>query len=887
MPLSPDASLSDVPGLPVRVIKALAKEQVLTVADVLNWLPFRHEDRRRMDGASFDVSETAACYQVQVVKTGNKYFGGRRGAGLFEAQVEPVGGAAMGGLLTLRWWNMSFMSRSIAEGQRLIIYGKVKEFKGRLLMDHPEYEVLGDDEETAAIHSGRITPVYRLKAGVTQKNLRTAAWHVMQVLGDEFTPDLLPTPSAQGEFAGWTRARALKAVHFAESMESLEKARRYLALEEFYSYQLRVVRRRRAVLESGGHAHVAGNLARDFEAALPFAMTGAQKRSLGEIQKDMASPAPMNRLLHGDVGSGKTVVAFAAMLGAVESGKQAALMAPTQILAEQHFINARKWLEPLGLTVALRTGNRSEAGGMELWSARVPRAVSRVPRETVPNATKDVSYTKRRLPHFERPWGKYFITFSTAARRELPPEARTKILEAVTHFHGSRYHLYAACVMPDHVHLLLEPGIKEQHPETGDPVFHSLKDLMHSIKSFSSKEIIKGGWPDNHVWEKESFDRLIRSEKELQETYLYIAANPREGGAASQAKDYPWIWPAGDGALRDAELSTRDACAPTIQSAEIIIGTHALLHDESLVQNLGLVVIDEQHKFGVAQRARLIQKGNTPDVLVMTATPIPRTLTLTVYGDLDVSTIDERPKERGKIITKVRPASKLKEAGKFLAEQLEEGRQGYLVYPLIEESEKLDATAAKKGHEEWSKLLPHFQVGLLHGKLNAEEKDQVMRDFRSGKTEVLVSTTVVEVGVDVPNATVMFIHNAERFGLAQLHQLRGRIGRGEHTSYCVLFVKDKDEEAKARLAIMEETTDGFRISEEDLKRRGPGDILGKSQSGQAPLRFAELLADTRLVRLARQLAEKTLDEDPQMRAPRLAALRTFVFQEDTPQAMMQ
>lgn len=616
----------------------------------------------------------------------------------------------MGGLLTLRWWNMPFMSRSIAEGQKLIIYGKVKEFKGRLLMDHPEYEVLGDDEETAAIHSGRITPVYRLKAGVTQKNLRTAAWHVVQALGDEFAADLLPVPSAQGEFAGWTRARALKAVHFTDSLESLEKARRYLALEEFYGYQLRVVRRRRAVLESGGHAHVAGNLAREFEAALPFAMTGAQKRSLSEIQKDMASPAPMNRLLHGDVGSGKTVVAFAAMLGAVESGKQAALMAPTQILAEQHFINARKWLEPLGLTVALRTGNRNEAGGMELWSARSSRA--------------------------------------------------------------------------------------------------------------------------------------------------------------------------------GARISNADAGTST-EKAEVIIGTHALLHDESLVKNLGLVVIDEQHKFGVAQRARLIQKGNTPDVLVMTATPIPRTLTLTVYGDLDVSTIDERPKERGKIITKVRPASKLKEAGKFLAEQLEEGRQGYLVYPLIEESEKLDATAAKKGHEEWSKLLPHFQVGLLHGKLSAEEKDQVMRDFRSGKTEVLVSTTVVEVGVDVPNATVMFIHNAERFGLAQLHQLRGRIGRGEHTSYCVLFVKDKDEEAKARLAIMEETTDGFRISEEDLKRRGPGDILGKSQSGQAPLRFAELLADTRLVRLARQLAEKTLDEDPQMRAPRLASLRAFVFQEDTPQAMMQ
>ncbi|MEN3942102.1 ATP-dependent DNA helicase RecG [Prosthecobacter sp. SYSU 5D2] len=695
MPTALDALLSDVPGMPAKIVKALAKEQVMTVGEIVAWLPFRHEDRRHMEGASFQVSEIPACYRVQVTKTGNKYFGARRGAGLFEAQVEPMGGAAMGGLLTLRWWNMPFMSRAIAEGQELIIYGKVKEFKGRLLMDHPEYEVLGDEEETVKIHSGRITPVYRLKAGVTQKTLRTAAWHVLQSLGNAFTQDLLPVPSPKGEFAGWTRARAVKAVHFAETMEDLEKARRYLALEEFYGYQLRVVRRRRAVLEAGGHAHVAGPLAREFAESLPFEMTGAQKRSLEEIQRDMASNAPMNRLLHGDVGSGKTVVAFAAMLGAVESGKQAALMAPTQILAEQHFQTARKWLEPLGLNVALRTGTRAEEGGVELFN-----------------------------------------------------------------------------------------------------------------KKTSSKN-------------------------------------------------------------------------------DILIGTHALLHDENLVRNLGLVVIDEQHKFGVAQRARLIQKGNTPDVLVMTATPIPRTLTLTVYGDLDVSTLDERPKERGKIITKVRPATKQAEAAKFLLEQLEAGRQGYLVYPLIEESEKLDATAAKKGHEVWAKLLPHFQVGLLHGKLSAEEKDAVMREFRAGKLDALVSTTVIEVGVDVPNATVMYIHHAERYGLAQLHQLRGRIGRGTHTSYCVLFVKDKDEEAKSRLAIMEETTDGFRISEEDLKRRGPGDVMGKAQSGQAPLKFAELLADTRLVRLARQLAEKTLDEDPLLMAPRLAEVRGFVFQEDEPGAMRQ
>lgn len=688
MSLTLESPLNTVPELTSRMVKTLEKEGLTKVADVISWLPFRHEDRTRDENVSFQVSDIPVCHRVLVIKTGNKFFG-RRGSGMFEASVEPSGGAGMGQLLTLRWWGMAFMSRVIAEGQKLIVYGKIKEFKGKLSMDHPEYEIL-DDDETATIHSGRITPVYRLKAGITQKTLRTAAWHIVQALGDDFTQDVLPKPSEQGEFSGWNRARALKAVHFAEGLESLEKARRYLALEEFYGYQLRVVRRRRAVLESGGHAHVAGTLARDFEAALPFEMTGAQKRSLIEIQQDMASRAPMNRLLHGDVGSGKTVVAFAAMLGAVESGKQAALMAPTQILADQHYQTARKWLEPLGLRVALRTGSRNE------------------------------------------------------------------------------------------------------------------------------------------------------------------------------------------------ESTTRGA-----GNCEIVIGTHALLHDAELVKNLGLVVIDEQHKFGVAQRAKLIQKGNTPDVLVMTATPIPRTLTLTIYGDLDVSTIDERPKERGKIITKVRPASKQAEAAKFLLEQLEEGRQAYLVYPLIEESEKLDVTAAKKGHEQWSKLLPNFSVGLLHGKLDAEEKDQVMRDFRSGKHEVLVSTTVIEVGVDVPNASVMYIHHAERYGLAQLHQLRGRIGRGEHTSYCVLFVADKDEEAKSRLAIMEETTDGFRISEEDLKRRGPGDVLGKAQSGQAPLKFAELLADTRLVRLARQLAEKTLDEDPLLKATRFADIRAFIFQEDIPQAMMQ
>ena len=690
--------LREVPGVVAKQAKTLEKEGLTTQADVLAEFPFRHEDRRRMEGRTFQPSETPSCHHVVVIKTGVRFFGQRRGGGNFEAAVQHAEGNPLGQQLTLRWWNMPFMARVIAEGQELIIHGKIKDFKGRLSIDHPEYEVLrgGDDDEAVTIHAGRITPVYRLRGGLTQKALRATAWHVLQALPETFLPDLLPKPKDDGEFACWNRSRAIREAHFATSPDTLEVARRYLALEEFYLYQLRVVKRRREVLASGGRAlRGDGALVRRFLDQLPFTLTEAQARCVAEIKNDMASAAPMNRLLHGDVGSGKTVVAFASMLVAVEAGAQAALMAPTQILAEQHARNARKWLEPMGIRVALLTGSiKDDGSGMELFQG---------------------------------------------------------------------------------------------HP---------------------------------------------------------------------------------------GELP------------QILIGTHALLHDDSLVHDLGLIVIDEQHKFGVAQRARLIQQGCTPDVLVMTATPIPRTLTLTIYGDLDVSTIDQRPHQGVKIITKVRSKKKIDEAAKFLQEQIDAGRQGYLVYPLIEESDKLDASAATKGHKDWSKLLKPRKVGLLHGRLNAEEKDEVMKPFREGDLDALVSTTVIEVGVDVPNATVMFIHDAGRFGLAQLHQLRGRIGRGAHTSYCVLFIDEKDEEAKERLAIMEETSDGFRIAEEDLRRRGPGNVLGHAQSGQAPLRFAELLADTRLVRLARQLAERTLDDDPTL--DKHPALRPFAFEgKPVPKEMMQ
>ncbi len=683
-------ALTSVPGLPAHAVRSLAKEGVSTVADVVWHYPFRHEDRRRMQALAFQASEVPACHHVVITKCATKFFG--RGKGTFEASVEHAGGL-LGQQLTLRWWSMPWLSKSLAEGMELIVYGVIKDFKGKLSIVHPEYEVIkGGEDDESTIHTGRITPVYRLRGGMTQKALRVAAWHVFAHLSDDFTEDLLPKPSAEGEFAGMSRARALREAHFPSSMELLEQARRYLALEEFFGFQLRVVQRRRKMLHADGRRQKGtGDLLRDFFAELPFQLTDAQKRCLDEIHHDMASPVPMNRLLHGDVGSGKTVVAIAAMLRAVESGAQAVLMAPTQILAEQHFQNARRWLEPLGLNVSLRTGSKREDGGIELLS---------------------------------------------------------------------------------------KTALKER--------------------------------------------------------------------------------------------------------ADIVIGTHALLYDDTLLANTGLIVIDEQHKFGVAQRAKLIRKTATPDVLVMTATPIPRTLTLTVYGGLDVSTIDQRPRDGVKIVTKVRPKSKQKEAAKFLRDQIEEGRQGFIVYPLIEESEKIAAGAAVKGHDEWTQMLAPLEVGLLHGRMSAEEKEDVMKRFRAHKLDALVSTTVIEVGIDVPNATVMFIHDAGRFGLAQLHQLRGRIGRGAHTSYCVLFVDDKDEENKQRLAIMEATNDGFEIAEEDLRRRGPGDILGHAQSGDAPLRFGELLADTRLVRLARQLAEKTLDDDPTLLR---AALAPFRDDAATPELM--
>jgi ATP-dependent DNA helicase RecG len=440
--------------------------------------------------------------------------------------------------------------------------------------------------------------------------------------------------------------------------------------------------------------------------------------------------------------------------------------------------------------------------------------------------------------------------------------------------------------MPDHVHLLIEPMI-EREGQNGKAVFFSLSKILHSIKSFTATRINKIDNLRAAVWESESFDRVIRSESDLQEKFAYITRNPWESGVVQPGTDYYWLWYPGvdleDFAASCREQQAGSLCSPSgrVSSDEpnVIIGTHALLYESVSFSNLGLVVIDEQHKFGVAQRARLTAREPAPDALVMTATPIPRTLTMTVYGDLDVSIIDEMPRNRGKIITAARDESKLGEVLAFMRKQLEAGRQAYIIYPLIDESEKLDVKAAAAEFELWRERLHPFRCELLHGRIPALEKQEIMERFRRGDTQALISTTVIEVGVDVPNAAVMLIENAERFGLAQMHQLRGRIGRGEHKSYCILLSSDKSPETEAKLAVLEKTSNGFEVAEADWEMRGPGDLLGTAQSGLPGLKIGNLKRDAHLMRKARAVAMSIFEADPRLETSENQRFRGLIVEQ--------
>src|SRR5437868_1920180 len=471
-------------------------------------------------------------------------------------------------------------------------------------------------------------------------------------------------------------------------------------------------------------------------------------------------------------------------------------------------------------------------------------------------------------------------------RRLLSSESRTIALNAFMHFHNEHYELVAVCVMPDHVHLLIQPWPK-QIGNGEKVVFWSLNELLKSAKSFSAHQINKVEGTTGSVWEKERFDRYVRSDRDLEEKFQYIVRNPWDAKIARPGEGYPWVWTQDAAAKkspsrRDDATNTRDACATRINadfSTHILVGTHALLYESVLFSNLGLVVIDEQHKFGVAQRARLTAATPAPDVLVMTATPIPRTLTMTIYGDLDVSIIDEMPCNRGKIVTAVREEAKLPEVLTFLRAQLEMGRQLYVVYPLIDESEKLDVKAAAAEYDVWRERLRPFRCELLHGRIPAPQKQQIMKRFRRGETNVLISTTVLEVGVDVSNASVMVVENAERFGLAQLHQLRGRIGRGEHKSYCILLTSSQAKEIPAKLTVLEKTLNGFEVAEADWELRGPGDLLGTAQSGLPALKIGDLKTVVQLMQRARAAARSIFRTDPRLERPENQRFRPLTVEQ--------
>ena len=669
-PLRWDSPLAALPRLTPARLRALHGAGLQTVHDLIRHYPRRHEDRRKFPAFPTEATPEPLCLRGTVQSVRSTYFGRRS---QFTLVLAEKSGRVPATTVQCRWFNLRYLSKILQAGQDLVIHGRPRALKkGGLVFDHPDFEVLESDApDSALIHLNRITPVHPSIGIWSPRALRRLIFETLGQLSGEDVPQLWPADR------NLTTTAALRAIHFPESEDEFESARTHLAREELFEMQCVLARQR--ARQTGGRAPVIprqSKLLARFLKALPFELTAAQKRVLTHIFDDLATGYPMNRLLHGDVGSGKTVVAATAMLGAIAAGHSAALMAPTQVLAHQHYDNFRKLFEPLGVPVVLRTAARQEKSG---------------------------------------------------------------------------------------------------------------------------------------------------------------TAGPR-----------------------------------------IVIGTHALLFAPQTVGHPALVVIDEQHKFGVRQRAKLSAQKPHPHVLVMSATPIPRTLALTLYGDLDLSLLDEMPPGRLPIRTLVRAPEKLDEAAAFLRQKLDEGRQAYLVYPVIEEGVRTGLKAATAEYARWSERLAPHSCALLHGRLKADEKDVIMASFRAGETRVLVSTTVIEVGIDVANATVLLVENAERFGLAQLHQLRGRVGRGADQSWCILLAGEEAGDKIERLKILEEASDGFSIAEADLELRGPGDLLGTAQTGLPPVRLAKLPRDLPLLEEARSAAQKLMAHDPELAAhPALRARLGF------------
>lgn len=670
--------------IPVRYVKGIgpARAEILkrlgieTVEDLLYHFPRRYEDRSK-----FKPISQVKVGEYETVKGEILTLGGHRtgkGKSIFKLALGDETG-----VIYAVWFNQPYMKNWFKSGDKVILYGKIERYKD-IQITSPEFEIIREEKEET-IHTGRIVPIYPLTGGLSSRGLRFMMKNALNKYLDGIGETLSVETRARNKLSDLRQA--IWNMHFPDTAALRQAAYERIVFDEFFILQLALALRRAKIKEAdGGIAHKAGGeLIESFKTLVPFKLTDAQKKAIEDIEKDMASSKPMNRLLEGDVGSGKTIVAAYALVLTVQNGYQGALMAPTEILARQHCNNLNGLLRPLGINIVL---------------------------------------------------------------------------------------------------------------------------LTNAVAGESREE----------------------------------ASRMMEDGTAN-----------------------------------IIVGTHALIQEDVKFKNLGLVVIDEQHKFGVDQRQGLKDKGLNPDVLFMTATPIPRTLAMTLYGDLDLSILDQMPE--GRIPPKAYWVGEEKRQGiyKFIAQEVSAGRQAFIVYPVIEKGRREDLKAATEMFAKFrDEVFPRFEIGLIHGRLDDSEKERVMSDFKAGKARILVSTTIIEVGIDNPNVSLMLIENPERFGLSQLHQLRGRIGRGNQRSYCILLSGTQSDQAKKRLKALISTTSGFNIAEEDLQLRGPGEFFGIRQHGLPELRYANLVFDVKQLEAARKEAFELVGVDPELLSPKHKSLKDIL-----------